>query len=146
MHSDTTAYPPVDMAFADLLKVLLKRKGLSGNKFATAAKTSSATVSLILSGQRSPPEDQENVWADALDLTGEERAAFITAYRDAKALAQPRARSRLEELQAEVNEVRAELVSVRETARLVVKVAQKSGVNFSKDILEALGLEDQIVE
>jgi hypothetical protein len=50
---------------------------MSYNQFAKKGGLSSAQMSRVTTGQRSPPLERINVWADLLELHGEDRSQFV---------------------------------------------------------------------
>jgi transcriptional regulator with XRE-family HTH domain len=64
-------------AFGPFLQLALDRKMMSQREFAKRAHSSSASLSQIISGKRTPPLDQIDNWANILDLKGEDRVSFL---------------------------------------------------------------------
>lgn len=64
--------------FGSFFYEVLRRQGLSANRFAKRVHTSSGCLSSIYSGVRRPPLDRIQTWADALGLHGPDREAFVT--------------------------------------------------------------------
>jgi hypothetical protein len=95
----------------ELLTIYLERLKISNNAFAKKAGCVQATVSKTRHGG-SPPADQEDKWADALDLEGAERAEFTAVYRATKAMAQARAVPHIEEIAQRIAELEALLLSL----------------------------------
>jgi transcriptional regulator with XRE-family HTH domain len=67
------------LRFLDQLAVLLNRRGLSPTAFGALVGVSHSTMGRIMQGHRQPDVEALDAWADALQLDGEERAAFILA-------------------------------------------------------------------
>ncbi len=67
------------LRFLDQLAVLLNRRRESPNAFAARVEVSHSTMGRIMQGHRPPDVDQLDAWADALDLTGDERESFLLA-------------------------------------------------------------------
>jgi len=65
-------------AFGKLLKHRLGELGLSQAAFATEVGRSRGYISLVIKGDRGPPDDLE-AWATVLRLTGDQRHAFLEA-------------------------------------------------------------------
>ena len=93
-------------AFTDLFRSLLHQRGLSQRKLAQMAEPSrsiggsAASISLTLNEKVPPPLHTVPLWADALELEGEERERFF-ALADIAHLpeeSQPRWVDRLDEL------------------------------------------------
>lgn len=101
------------------------------SRFAKAAETTQPTVSLVLSGERSPPKGGEEKWADALGLKDHQRSRFIGLYRAAKASFQTSAAPALADF-AERAE-RAERLVVVLGRRLI-----KRGVKLDKETVELI--------
>jgi transcriptional regulator with XRE-family HTH domain len=66
------------MDFASLLKRLLDERDLGVREFARKIRISAGFISDVLHGKQRPSEKLE-LWADALELTGEERSRFLLA-------------------------------------------------------------------
>ncbi len=67
------------LRFLDQLAVLLNRRRESPNAFAARVGVSHSTMGRIMQGLRPPDVAKLDAWADALDLAGEEREAFLRA-------------------------------------------------------------------
>jgi transcriptional regulator with XRE-family HTH domain len=67
------------LRFLDQLAVLLNRRRESPNAFAARVEVSHSTMGRIMQGLRPPDVDQLAAWADALELVGDEREAFLLA-------------------------------------------------------------------
>lgn len=67
------------LRFLDQLAVLLNRRRESPNAFAARVDVSHSTMGRIMQGHRPPDVEALEAWADALELTGEEREAFLLA-------------------------------------------------------------------
>ncbi len=63
--------------FGSLLSYYVKAAGLSLRGFARIVKCSPTLPGLVARGQRRPPLDLINAWADALKLTGSDRDRFL---------------------------------------------------------------------
>jgi len=69
------------LRFPDLLALHLRHQQppLSANAFSERVKVPQSTMSRIMLGQRPPDVEVLDAWADALDLSGQERDDFILA-------------------------------------------------------------------
>jgi transcriptional regulator with XRE-family HTH domain len=67
------------LRFLDQLAVLLNRRRESPNAFAARVEVSHSTMGRIMQGLRAPDVDQLEAWANALELDGDEREAFLLA-------------------------------------------------------------------
>jgi transcriptional regulator with XRE-family HTH domain len=67
------------LRFLDQLAVLLNRRRESPNAFAARVEVSHSTMGRIMQGLRPPDVDLLDAWADALELEGDERQAFLLA-------------------------------------------------------------------
>lgn len=62
---------------ADELRRLLRAKGWTPAQLARALKVNSGFMTLVLAGKRRVPPTEAPAWADALELQGSERTAFL---------------------------------------------------------------------
>ena len=67
------------MPFPDLLRHLLKERGLSVREFSRRTKRSAGFISDVLHGINGPSDEFVEGWADVLDLYGDERERFLLA-------------------------------------------------------------------
>lgn len=67
------------LRFLDQLAVLLHRRGESATAFGARVGVNHTTISRIMRGMRQPDVEALDAWADALQLEGEERVAFVLA-------------------------------------------------------------------
>lgn len=70
--------------FGDLLDRLLKRSGLTGRGFDRLIGSGNGFVNQVIRGEAPPPRERLDAWADALSLSGAERAGFIALGKRAK--------------------------------------------------------------
>lgn len=64
-------------AFGQRLYGAISAKGLTANVFARSVDVSAGFLSGVYSGNKKPPLDRIEGWADTLSLRGRERKAFI---------------------------------------------------------------------
>lgn len=109
--------------FYDVFISSLKNSGLSNTAFAAKAGASKQHVNDMLKKRRTPPLDRLEAWADALSLTGEERAAFIRlAYL---AHAPEQVRRLVEQLEADLAQAREQhALLLEEVARITASRAK----------------------
>lgn len=109
-------------AFPDLLRSCLATAGMSQMDLARAVGTSSSVVSQTCLGQRPPPLERMDAWADALGLQAGPREVFLATAQLAHApegvrerVAKLEQRLGLHEIEAEGWDGRAATARVRET-------------------------------
>lgn len=93
-------------SFGEILQEQLDRLGLSRKGFSDLVGCHKAMVTMIAQGNRRVPPDTIDTWADALQLEGEEREAFIEA--GLLATAHPRLREHVAELRCKYTSARGE--------------------------------------
>jgi transcriptional regulator with XRE-family HTH domain len=73
---ETALYAAKMTSFGTFMRQALSRCDITVRGFSRAVSLSPATISLILSGKRTPPIDRLDQWADVLHLTGDTRQRF----------------------------------------------------------------------
>jgi transcriptional regulator with XRE-family HTH domain len=63
--------------FGDLLRVLIERMPMTRVEFAEKTGIAASFVSNLIAGDRSPPPDRLELFADVLGLRGREREHFL---------------------------------------------------------------------
>lgn len=64
-------------SFVELLKISLRRQGLTQAEFARRVKVSPATISNLIGGRHNPAANRGEKWADVLGLAGDFREEFL---------------------------------------------------------------------
>lgn len=111
-------------AFGRLLKKLLG--ALSHEDFAEAVGSTQTTVSQVISGTRSPPEDP-SAWANFFRLKGDERDRFIRLANAQRARRQTRA-----------NPMRESLIDSLSLTRDIITLLNDKGFDVPQDLIQRL--------